>query len=77
MALLNEANLTREDKERNSVHTEVRATYTVFEEDGKKYFQLDTYGKATRQQPEKISQSLQLDQETAKYLIKLLIDNLL
>ncbi len=76
MALLNEENLSREDKERNSIHTEVRATYTVFEENGKKYFQLDTYGKATRQQPEKISQSLQFDQETAKYLIKLLIDNL-
>ncbi|MCQ2416624.1 MAG: hypothetical protein MJ071_02300 [Oscillospiraceae bacterium] len=53
MALLNEANITREDKERNSVHTEVRAAYTVFEEGGKKYFQLDPYGKATRQQPEK------------------------
>ena len=77
MALLKEENLSREDKERNSVHTEVRATYTVFEEGGKRYFQIDTYGKATRQQPEKISQSLQLDQETAKFLIKLLIDHLL
>lgn len=77
MALLKEENLSREDKERNSIHAEVRATYTIFEEGGKKYFQIDTYGKASRQQPEKISQSLQFDQEMARSLIKLLIDNLL
>ena len=77
MARINESNITHEDKERHSVHPEVRATYTFFEDNGKKYFQIDTYGKPTRQQPEKLSQSLQFDQDTAKYLIKLLIDSMM
>ena len=61
-------------KERNTIHDKVSATYTVFEQDGKKYFQIDTYGKDKREIKGKISQSIQLDKASAKYLIKLLVD---
>lgn len=54
MALLNEANITREDKERNSIHTEVRATYTVFEEDGKSTSSLIHMGKQRDSNPKRL-----------------------
>lgn len=44
MALVKEDNLENLEKIRNTVHQEVEATYTVFEKDGEKYFQIDTYG---------------------------------
>lgn len=36
--------------------------------------QIDTYGKSDRTIPEKISQSIQLDRESAKFLVKLLVN---
>ena len=45
----------------------------MFEKGGHKYVQFDTYGKDDRDNPEKISQSIQLDEETARFLVKLLI----
>ena len=59
-------------KERNTVHQEVQASYTVFEKDGKQYFQIDTYGRDDRMMPEKISQSIQIDKEMAVQLVNLL-----
>jgi len=56
------------------VHTKVAATYSVFDEDGNIYVQIDTYGKDDRAIPEKISQSLQFDRESAKFLVKLLVN---
>ena len=61
------------EKTRNSLHEKVQTTYTVFEIDGQKYVQFDTYGKYNRDNPEKISQSLQFDEETARFIVKLLI----
>lgn len=60
------------DKARNLVHAKVHTTYTVFELDGSKYFQMDTYGKSDREIPGKISQSIQFDKESAKFLVELL-----
>ena len=74
MAGINMDTIKRIEKERNSVHTQVNATYTVFTESGKKYVQIDTYGKSDREIPEKISQSIQIDEECAKFLIKLLVN---
>jgi transposase-like protein len=59
------------EKERNLVHEKVVTTYTVFGDDRKKYVQIDTYGKSDRALPEKISQSIQFDRETARFLVKL------
>lgn len=74
MAQININNIERLEKQRNTIHEEVRATYTIFESEGEKYVQLDTYGREDRESPEKISQSIQLNRETARYLVKLLID---
>lgn len=63
----------RIDKQRNTVHSKVFSTYTVFEENGDKYIQIDSYGNANREMPEKISQSFQFDKETAKFIVNLLI----
>lgn len=60
------------DKDRNTVHIKVHATYTAFELDGQKYFQIDTYGKSGREMPEKISQSIQFDKESAQFFVALL-----
>lgn len=62
----------RSDKERNKVHNQVEATYSVFEIAGEKYVQLDTYGEADRKTPSRASQIIQIDKNTAKYLVDLL-----
>ena len=74
MAQLDLDTIRKIEKERNSVHSKVTATYSVFEEDGRKYVQIDTYGKSDRVIPEKISQSVQFDRKSAKFIVKLLID---
>ena len=73
MAQISLNSIERIEKSRNTLHEKVHTTYTVFEKDGKTYVQFDTYGKDDRDNPEKISQSLQFDEETARYVVKLLI----
>ena len=72
MAKIVKERLKRIEKERNNVHQEVQATYSIFDKDGERYFQIDTYGKDDREMPEKISQSFQIDKEMASELINLL-----
>lgn len=72
MAKVNMVNLTRRDKERNTIQTEAEASYTVFEMNGERYFQIDTYGTRGRKEQGKVSQVLQFDEESVKLLIKLL-----
>ena len=64
--------IQRIEKNRNIVHEKEHATYTVFQSDGEKYVQLDTYGRTGRENPEKLSQSIQLDSETASFLVDIL-----
>ena len=52
----------------------MRATYTTFTSGGKTYSQIDTYGSPNRELKDKISQSIQVDKETAKELIKIMMD---
>jgi hypothetical protein len=50
--------------ERNRVHDDATATYTVFTgSDGKRYLQLDTYGTQSRKMRGKKSQSVQFEPE--------------
>lgn len=72
MAQIKKENFDRIEKNRNMVHDTVYATYTVFEQSGERYFQIDTYGKAGRENPDKISQSIQINKETAQVLVKLM-----
>ncbi len=74
MAQISLNSIERIEKSRNTLHEKVHTTYTVFEKDGRKYVQFDTYGKDDRDNPEKISQSLQFDEETARYFVRLLIE---
>lgn len=72
MAQISLESIKKIEKYRNTVHEKVHSTYTVFEMDGEKYVQIDTYGRIDRENPEKISQSFQFDKETAEFLMKLL-----
>ncbi len=74
MAQISLESIKKKEKNRNTVHEKVHTTYTVFEMDGKKYVQFDTYGRIDRENPEKISQSIQLDKETASFIVKLLVN---
>jgi len=47
------------------VHDEINAKYMVFEGDGRKLIQIDTFGRGYRDNPGKQSQTIQLDQEGA------------
>ena len=72
MAQVSLESIQRIDKYRNTIHEKVHTTYTVFEMEGNKYVQIDTYGRIDRENPEKISQSFQFDKATAEFLVKLL-----
>lgn len=72
MALISIDKLSRIEKERNSVHNPVYASYTSFIEDNKHYFQIDTYGSENRKCIGHASQYIQFDEETAKALIDIL-----
>ena len=72
MARITVDNMEKNEKERNYIHDEVEATYTVFSEQGETFFQIDTYGKPGRAIPGKISQSIQFDEQTARHLVALL-----
>jgi hypothetical protein len=58
--------------DRNSVHDEIDASYTMFERDGRIFVQIDTYGRESRDIPGKKSQTIQLDKEGAAALIEIL-----
>ncbi len=47
--------------ERNSIHDKIDAKYAVFERDGRKFIQIDTFGRDSREIPGKKSQTIQLD----------------
>lgn len=72
MAQISLENIRKIEKSRNTIHEKVDTTYTVFEMDGKKYVQFDTYGRLVRENPEKVSQSTQLDRDTAQFLVNIL-----
>ncbi len=72
MALIYPESFDRIDKYRNTVHKPATAAFTVFELNGKKYFQIDTFGTTERVMPEKISQSIQIDKKMAEKLVDLL-----
>ena len=73
MAKINIKTMLKQDKARYSIQEDVEAKYSVFEKDGEKFFQIDTYGRSNRVETEKSSQIIQLDENSAKELIKLLI----
>lgn len=72
MAQIDINRIEKLNKERNAIHDKAYTTYSSFDSYGRQYVQIDTYGRSDREQPRKISQSIQLDKETASYLVDLL-----
>ena len=72
MAQIDVAKIEKIDKDRVTIHEKVYTTYSVFDSYGKHFVQIDTYGRSDRELPGKISQSIQLDESSAKYLFDLL-----
>ncbi|NMN57711.1 MULTISPECIES: methionyl-tRNA formyltransferase [unclassified Xanthobacter] len=70
MALIE--NFVRQDKERFKVHEAIEAHVCSFEAEGGRVLQIDTYGRGTRANPHKISQSVQLDRRSAGQLYEIL-----
>jgi hypothetical protein len=65
--------LEMDEKSFRSLHpTQVICRYLVSEQDGVKTLQLNTYGSDERQTPEKLSQTLQFDEKSARQLYSLL-----
>jgi hypothetical protein len=55
-------------RDRISLHDEIEAKWSSFERDGRVILQIDTYGRKSRQEPGKQSQTIQLDREGAQAL---------
>jgi hypothetical protein len=64
--------LDRINMDRNSIHGDVNATYSVFGQDERLVLQIDTYGSADRQIPGKKSQTVQFDRNSAEQLFGIL-----
>ncbi len=76
MAKLIVNDLAKVDKERNSIHHAAAASYSVFDSDTTRYFQIDTYGRPDRKFQGKCSQTLQIDRDNAIRLIRLIMKEL-
>ena len=73
MAQIDISTIEKLEKDRVIIHDKVYTTYSIFDKDGKHYVQIDTYGHSDRALPGKISQSIQLDRDTAQFVCDLLI----
>ena len=72
MALIK--SLERKSMDRNSIPDGIDATTTSFERDGRKFIQVDSYGRDQREMPGKKSQTFQLDEKSARELFDILRD---
>ena len=70
MALIGEFYEVNSDK--TALHKPVSCGWRVFNAGDVKVLQLDTYGSDTRQIPNKVSQSIQLDRAGAAQLLRLI-----
>lgn len=72
MALLDPQKFTLTSKNSTTIHKPTVAEYTMFNCNGKRIFQIDTFGTSTRANPGKVSQSIQIDEQMAKVIVSLL-----
>ena len=71
MALIHE--FEKSTKDRQHVHKPTRCTYACFMgPDNKRYLTLDTFGSSDREFPDKASQAVQFDEESAGRLIEII-----
>lgn len=71
MAKITSNNISKIEKN-SHIHDDVICTYNVFHQNGTKHIQFDTYGSSTRAIKDKISQSIQFDESTARFIISIL-----
>ncbi|MEG2194808.1 MAG: AAA family ATPase, partial [Terrisporobacter sp.] len=64
MAYVGEMEKVQKDKFKR--HEEVRSTYSIFQEDGEKILQIDTYGSSRRERKDKVSQTIQVELSRVK-----------
>lgn len=75
MAMITKNILKTSTKKVGKKHDPVgKSEYFDFTDNGEKYFQLDTYGKEDRQNPNQKSQSIQFNKESATYFVNILIE---
>ncbi len=71
MVFLSRSKLKELSKSAKGVHNSVAATYFIFSNnEGKRIIQVDTYGSEEREIPNKVSQSIQLDEEILQFLLE-------
>ncbi len=58
--------------EKDTPHTEAEGTYSIINDNGHKYLQIDTYGSRGRKIPGKKSQSIRFSEEAIEQLKMLL-----
>ncbi|KAF5068970.1 hypothetical protein DSECCO2_237640 [anaerobic digester metagenome] len=77
MSAINFDNFEKKELDKVSKQEPVHlTTYSVYEIDRVKYFQLDTYGKSTREKPNQASQTIQLSEDDAIKLISVIKNEL-
>ncbi|PUA40822.1 methionyl-tRNA formyltransferase [Paenibacillus elgii] len=54
------------------MQTEAECTYNILVHNGRKYIQINTYGSKERVHTNVVSQSIQLDEQSAKQLIDII-----
>ena len=59
-------------REKYKTHQPIDANYYILGRDGRKLLQIDTFGRSTRQNPGKQSQTIQLDKAGARSLFNIL-----
>lgn len=69
MAQITVDSLSRLDKEKKRIHEVIEGSYTFFQENGRRFLQIDTYGRKSRKTGKRCSQVIQIDQETAIFLL--------
>ena len=62
----------RGEMQRMQLHDVVEAKYYIQEKDGRKLFQITTFGRESRDLPGKMSQTIQLDSKAAQKLFDIL-----
>ena len=70
MALV--TSIVEASKERQRTHDPVECSASIFDRNGQRYLQLDTYGSANRKNPGKQSQTLQFNHDSAQQLVELI-----
>ncbi|WP_336056192.1 methionyl-tRNA formyltransferase [Nitratireductor sp. CH_MIT9313-5] len=65
-------NIELKQRDRVQLHDPVDAGLYLFEKDGRKLIQIDTFGRDSREMPNKVSQSLQFDAKAAEQLFEYL-----